>query len=390
MPELAFVEAMTLDSTPEDMRLTKDGYLVCRPRIARTGIQLYRGHEVGRPNLAEVRVYRSESEVMHRDAMASLAHKPVTIEHPDVPINADNWADLAVGTLTGEIARDGEFIRVPLMLMDAEAINIVRGGKRQLSVGYTATLAWGDGVTPEGEPYHAMQTAIRANHVAITHTARGGDKLRMGDTGGHMSTRRILIDGIGVEMEERDSQVVERRIADLEKQLGTATADMAALRTKGQGDLATAQTAAATAVTQVQNKDAEIATLKQQLKDAELTPEKLDQMVEERMITRTRAKALLDSVVIAGKGDKDIRRQVVNAKMGDAAKNWNDEQVLSSFNTLQVVAGSGSGSPNTLRHVVDVFENIGASPDARTKAYAEYDTNIQNRWKNAGGRSPTN
>ena len=153
--------------------------------------------ELGRPDLAEVRVYRSEFEVMHKDAVSSLAHKPVTIEHPDEPVNARNWKDVAVGHVGDEILRDGEFIRVPLHLMDAAAIREVQSGRSQLSVGYSALLHWEDGVTPDGEPYHVKQTNIRANHVAITHTARGGNKLRMGDgklEDRKMATRTILID----------------------------------------------------------------------------------------------------------------------------------------------------------------------------------------------------
>jgi hypothetical protein len=57
----------------------------------------------------------------------------------------------------------------------------VQNGHAQLSVGYGAKLVWGDGVTPAGEPYHAVQTDIRANHVAVVKMARGGDKLKIGD-----------------------------------------------------------------------------------------------------------------------------------------------------------------------------------------------------------------
>ena len=165
----------------KDLRETADGYLVCRPRIARTGIQIYSGAEVGRPGMREVRVYRPESEVFHRDAITSLAHKPVTIEHPNELVTPKNWKQHTVGHLGDEVLRDGDFIRVPLVLMDAGAIEQVREGKSQLSVGYTAMMIWADGVSPEGDPYDVTQTQIRANHVAITHTARGGAKLCMGD-----------------------------------------------------------------------------------------------------------------------------------------------------------------------------------------------------------------
>ena len=44
-------------------RRTSDGYLVAMGKAARTGIQIYSGSEVGRPDLAQVRVYRPADEV---------------------------------------------------------------------------------------------------------------------------------------------------------------------------------------------------------------------------------------------------------------------------------------------------------------------------------------
>jgi len=392
MPD--FTETFALDSKmfkdDNGLRETGDGYMICRPRIARTGIQIYQGAEVGRPDLKTVRVYRPESEVFSADAMSSLAHKPVTVEHPSEPVTAKNWRKYAVGRLDDEIVRDGEFIRVPLILMDAEAIEVVKGGKSQLSVGYSAQLQWADGVTKDGEKYDVTQTAIRANHVAITHTARGGPKLRMGDNDEHqrrktMATRTIQVDGISVEMEERDVQVVERRIANLQAEVASAQAALATAQTTAQNDVATARTETANAKAEVQTKLAEIATLQKQLGDAKLTPAALDKMVSDRVATVQRAKSIIgDALIVEGKTDADMRRQVVSAKMGDTAKDWSDDMINASFNTLAVLPDSGGGH-NGLTHVINVMRNNDSSGlDPRAKAYSEYDENIQNRWKTAG------
>ena len=389
MKNMAFEETSMLDAST-DLRETQDGYLIARPRIARTGIQIYRGAEVGRPDMAEVRVYRPESEVMSKNSMRSLAHKPVTIEHPDEPITARTWKDLAVGQLGEDIVRDGEFIRVPMMVMDANAIDIVRSGKKQLSVGYTAVLQWGDGKTPDGESYNAIQTAIRANHVAITHTARGGDKLRMGDhRKKEKAMRTILVDGISLEMEDRDAQVVERRMATLQKDVADAQTALATAKTQAQTDLATAQTATVNANATVATKDAEIATLKAQLVDAKLTPAKLDEMVSERVKTVQKSKALIgDALVTDGKTDADMRKQVVLAKLGDTAKDWNEDMIRASFNTLAVTTADGGHTG--LPHIVNVIkhnDNFGGVNTVEA-AYAEYDKALTERWKTAGVRSP--
>ncbi|MDT9702463.1 DUF2213 domain-containing protein, partial [Streptomyces sp. P17] len=87
-------------------------------RVARTGIQQYLGSEVGRPDLEVVTVYRPESEVFKADSMASFAHRPITDDHPDEAVTADNWKDYSVGQTGEEIKRDGDFLRVPMMVAD--------------------------------------------------------------------------------------------------------------------------------------------------------------------------------------------------------------------------------------------------------------------------------
>jgi hypothetical protein len=131
------------------VRITGDGYLVAAPRVARTGIQLYSGSEVGKPEMKVVRVFRSEDEVFKKDSMHSYAHKPFTNDHPPEPVTADNWKKYSVGDLGEDVARDGEFVRVPLVMMDKAAINDYRDGKRELSLGYTCDLAVDTGHSTE-------------------------------------------------------------------------------------------------------------------------------------------------------------------------------------------------------------------------------------------------
>jgi cation transport regulator ChaB len=387
----AFDEMIVLDAGAA-IRKTSDGYLVCNPRIARIGVQDYAGWEVGRPDMERVRVYRPEEEVFHVDAIASLAFKPVTLEHPKEYVGADNWRKLAVGHLSGDVLRDGDFVRMPLIVMDAEAVAEVEDGKEQLSLGYSAMLEWGDGISPQGEAYNATQHDIRANHVAITQIARGGPKLRMGDNRKvkpkeRPMPRSFVIDGITVEMEERDQQVVERAMAKLESDLGAAQQELNLLRASSATELATAKTETANATTAAQTKDAEIATLKQQLVDAKLTPQALDKLVHDRVQTAQKAKAILgDALVIDGKTDIDIKRQVVLAKLGDQAKDWNDDMVTASFNTLTAVAAAPNTNDSMRLGDVLLLNNNG-NTDPRNKAYAEYDEALSNRWKTAGMRS---
>ena len=166
----------------EGVRLTGDGYLVASPRVARAGIQLCSGAECGRPEMRTVRVYRSPEEVFDSTAMHSFAHKPVTVDHPSEKVDAKSWRRHAVGSLGGSVVRDGDAVKVDLVLMDATAIQQVQDGKRQLSMGYDCALMFQDGRTPDGEAFDAVQTRIRGNHLAVVDAARGGSSLRVGDS----------------------------------------------------------------------------------------------------------------------------------------------------------------------------------------------------------------
>lgn len=166
-------------ATVSGARLTADGYLVADARIARTGVQVYRGDEVGRPDLVTVRLYRPPEEVFSDATMRSFAHRPVTVDHPTEKVDATTWKKVAAGQIGDQVTRDGEFVRVPMTLMDAAAIAAWQAGKRELSAGYTAQIVFGDGQTPEGEPYDAIMTGIVGNHLALVDKARGGPQLRL-------------------------------------------------------------------------------------------------------------------------------------------------------------------------------------------------------------------
>jgi hypothetical protein len=161
---------------------SRDGYLKAHARVARVGTQQYRGYEVGLPDRETVVLYRPPEEVFSRDSMRSHASKPVTLTHPQRMVDKTTWGRVAKGFSGNEVMRDGEFVRVPLMLTDAKAIDAYEtGGVRELSVGYTTDIDWTPGKTPQGEVYDGVQREIRTNHHALVPVARGGNNLTFGD-----------------------------------------------------------------------------------------------------------------------------------------------------------------------------------------------------------------
>lgn len=465
-----------------NVRITKDGYLVATPRVARTGIQLYYGSELGVTGKDEnkvFKVFRPEDQVFAKDSLASFAYKPVTDDHPPVNVTADNWSKYAKGQLSGDVARDGDFVRVPMAIMDADLIKKHQDGKSEISMGYECEIVWGAGTTPAGEAFDARQSNIRINHQAIVDAARGGQELRIGDgsgarvdlsvyasaleaivsgnvnrdsaladASGHLARdskgtsvypilkdgvvyvsslranktdavtkgdgdavaaldnllaraegntsnavndgnketiimKTIMVDGITVEVvNDQAGQIIQ-------KALDTATAQIKKLQTDAQSMATEAEEKkkkyegdAAKAATDMAKKDAEIATLKKQVEDSKLTPAKLDQLVKDRAVISGKARSILgDKLVVDAKTDTEIMRQVVDAKLGDASKGWNDDQVKISFDTLTAgvkpVDVATSGVYDTAR----ALSGGGGNTNDTEKLIADRDARLANAWK---------
>lgn len=301
------------------VRKTADGYLVADAAVARTGIQNYLGREVGKPDMPIVRVYRPAEQVFSKDAMKTYAHRPMTNDHPSVAVNAENWKDYAVGQTGGDVMRDGEFVRVPLVLMDQKAINDWENGKVELSMGYSADIVFQKGVTDSGEEYDAIQTNLQMNHLALVDKARGGDKLRIGDKGtpdiispaqpnegGHMADsnlRKVIVDGLSVETTEQGAQAIEK----LTKQVGDAKAETTALADSHKAAIAAKDA-------EIAKKDAEIDALKGKVMNAAA----LDAAVIARADLIAKAKTVADQDY-TGKSEAEIRKMAVAKKFGDSA-----------------------------------------------------------------------
>jgi len=299
-------------------RRTVDGYLVADAYVARTGIQTYLGEELGRPDLLNVRVYRPPEEVFSDATLRSFAHRPMTNDHPPEQVNAQNWKKYAVGQTGDEVVHDKNRVRVPLVLMDQDAIADYEAGKRELSQGYSSEIDWTDGVTPEGEPYDAVQRNIRNNHLALVQRGRAGSQFRIGDgrTPGapdpsahpqpqenHMSDKTILVDGLSVVTNDAGAQAIsklQQQLKDAQTAAGTAEAAHQATITAKDAAIAKAEG----------ERDA--------LKAQVLSDADLDKRVQQRGDLLAKAKAVHDADY-SGKTDAQVRQAAVVAKLGDAA-----------------------------------------------------------------------
>jgi len=332
---MQFTDRMTMDGA---LRRTADGYGVVSARVARGGnVQTYLGSELGITDKALVRVYRPESEVFKKDAIASYAGVPITIGHPSGKVTAETWKDLAVGEAGDEVLRDGEFVRVPLMLRDAKGIQTVEAGTVELSMGYDANVTVGDGISPSGEPYDATMSDFKMNHVAIVEKARGGEQLRIGDSAGTWGIRPVnLADERTVPMTDTLRTVV---VGD---EAVSTTAEGERAITKLKALVASKDEAIADAETThkaaIAAKDEEIGTLKADLKkaqDAALKPADLDKLVADRAALIGTVKAIDAKIDPAGKTDADLRKAAVAAKLGDEmVKDASEAEIAGMFKAV--------------------------------------------------------
>ncbi len=388
---LSFTDAAPVSG----VRKTRDGYLVADVRIARCGnIQTYGGSELGKPDMATVRVYRPEGTVFDTAAMASFAHRPVTVNHPSRMVDAENWRVHAVGMTGGEVARDGEFIRVPLVLMDAAAIEEVEAGTREVSCGYACDIAWEPGKTPDGQDYDAMVTRIVGNHLAIVPKGRAGSECRIGDrtedptpkekpTTRNVATQErsssmadsdmtVVVDGLTITVPHQGFQVITKlqkqvgdaavAVSDAEQRLRDALAAHSAALAAKDGEIAALQAGHANAL---QAKDGELAVLKAthetalSAKDGEiavLQAQVSDEALEARAAARAalvaQARSFLgDGYDPKGKADAEIRKDVVLRHLGDKA-DPGKPQIFFDHGFEVVVAQARNAPADPLRQAI--------------------------------------
>lgn len=363
---MQFQDAVALSGVTQ----REDGYLVADAFTARTGIQLYAGFEVGRPDLPVVRVYRDASEVFSHSSLASFSHIPITLDHPAGYVTSENWSELAVGETSTDVLREGERLKLPLIVKKQDAIDAIKSGKRQLSVGYDCILDWTGG-THDGQPFHAQQRQIRANHVAIVDAARAGPEFKIGDRISPLGDaemtnmpifKSVVIDGITIQTTDQGAEA----IAKLNTKIAELTTDN--VRLSGT----------------VGEKDKEVGTLKielQKLKDA--PPPNLDKLAADRAALIEQARAISPELKVDGLDSNAVRRAAVTAAFGEAmVKDASDAQVEGMF--LAAAVTKKDPVAEAMRASAATHKATGDAAPPADHGQAAYEQRLRDGWKNAG------
>jgi hypothetical protein len=127
------------------------------------------------------RELRLPEHVFAPESLASYKGKPIILTHSAGLVTSENAPDEVIDAMLSEGIRDGEAgvapgsVRAEIVIHDTEAMKA--SGLKELSLGYNLTLdethgEWKPTVGSEQQPYDAIQTDIRINHLALVDKAR--------------------------------------------------------------------------------------------------------------------------------------------------------------------------------------------------------------------------
>jgi len=164
-------------ATLGEPKIDQNGYLQAPAALTKTGVFVYH-----RPDGTVTRELRHPDDVFKEDSLATLKHRPFTDGHPKIgKLDQTNTTQLSKGMIIADPKREDQFVTSTVLVMDGRTINkINRKDKpvRELSCGYNVDLVEESG-TYNGEKYDHRQTNIVYNHVALVPKGRAGPDARL-------------------------------------------------------------------------------------------------------------------------------------------------------------------------------------------------------------------
>lgn len=327
---------------------TPNGWLRGDAYLTRTGIFHYM-----RADGSTLRELRLPEHVFDRDSLASFSQVPVTNDHPEVELNADNTKKYAVGSIGERVERDGDFMHSRMLLWDGNAVRDVEGGKVEVSCGYTCDLDFTPGMY-EGEPYDAIQTNIRGNHVAIVDRGRAGPEVR------------IRMDGAAIMVDKKKDQAMSDVITG-GKRFAVSTDQHAAIMkiigdasgepvSDGKTDKAEVSRLLAENVTLKKERDglqakvdsvSTAATEAQKKADADKLRDSLREEVKGRLALEAKAGSIVgDAFKADGKTDKEIKCEVIKHLDASADLASKSDEYVNVFYDLVVKKADTTDATN--------------------------------------------
>jgi len=209
---------------------TSEGFLKAIADIARPGVFPYlyeKGKIVNEAKLPE--------DILSRETIASASGVALTLDHPKdadgnhILVTPENARDLSHGNVSEPELAEGK-IRVLLTALSKEAIDQIKSGKRELSIGFEYDLDPRPGEY-DGKSYDASQKNIRINHVALVDAGRAGEEIRI-----HGDKKQMLYRKYDSKSDLEVSKEVLDELIFLNKKINTDAAELETLKNKIKAD----------------------------------------------------------------------------------------------------------------------------------------------------------
>lgn len=313
----------------QDFSETSDGYLTIHAcPVTRPGVFPYL-----RQDGKVVMEAKLPEELFSETTIASAQAKPMTDDHPNELVTAANYPIYAKGmTHTDAAVRDNKLV-ISFTITDSATIEKIRGGKRELSIGFVADIAPETG-TYNGETYESVQRNMEINHIAIVDKGRAGpsvairaDSAVMVDESEKQGGRKMPTVRIDNKEYEVDP-VVKSRMDALEAQTALAEAKVKDVdKLSGERDALQAK---------LDKSEADLGEEKKKV----LSVDELDKLVANRIELTSKAKEFLgDSFDFSAKTDRAIKEEVI-ASVNKTFKgdDKSDDYINAFFDAMTVPA----------------------------------------------------
>ena len=207
--------------------VTPEGYLKGRAAVTNIGVFTYR---YGDGSI--IRELRLPDEVFKAESMDTLKNKPITIDHPQAFVTADNIDELSVGSSGSNVLNgDNIYLSIDLEVRKPEGVVAIKEeGKNYLSCGYSCDVEQASGRWL-GVEYDAIQRNISYNHVALCSAPRAGETARIKVD--HMDAAdAVLVEKIEEDVMADKVDELNQKVDEVEKLNVTLTKDNAELQAK--------------------------------------------------------------------------------------------------------------------------------------------------------------
>ena len=277
--------------------------------IARVGVFQYR-----RNDGSTYGEYVPAETLQHPAWLASCKLAPVTLNHPQELVKADNAGQWVIGQLGDSVTiRNGRQV-APMSITRKDGLAALKAGQQQLSCGYTCTLVAQSGEY-QGQRYDAVQTNRKCNHVALVMTGRQGSEVRVRMDGAEQIDPETTKPGAaGDRRKPMPSRITIGRVTLDIEDAGQATAISAHLDAQDAA-IKQAQTQAVELKTKLDQAEGERDAAKAEAQKVKTDSAESDKKTEARVRARIelegKASKVLGAEFKADAGDDELRAAVI-------------------------------------------------------------------------------